>query len=196
MAHQRWGWGGEVYLHFNPAIMYCCPNYGNWKILLPKTILMPTVPQLSFSADLRVFSKTQPLLSHIIPTFLCQGSNLLATFQKSESKPPLFLLLQPYFLQIPTWKDYLQWDWLHPIQIPAVLLCKGRQAPHFKGRTASVLGSLELVYISQLYSFLFDVAFPSRLYKFQDQGVSFLLFLLYIRVNGSLIHAVCYSINI
>lgn len=61
------------YLHFSSAYMYCCPNYGTWKILLPK-VTMSTVVQLSFSAVVHMLSNPQPfLLTHnLTSTFLLQ----------------------------------------------------------------------------------------------------------------------------
>lgn len=63
----------------------------------------------------------------------------------------------------------MQQDWLHPIQIAAVLLCVfKRRGLHFEKQNCLTLTALqyELVSVSWFCMVLSDVAIPSRLYGF------------------------------
>lgn len=104
---------------------YCCPHDGTWNSLLPKSILMPTALQLSFSAHVHVFSKPRPLLSLLIPAFLRAGNNQLATVHESLGAQPL-RLLQPLLHSKSSLKLPPAARLAPPHQITAALLRRGR----------------------------------------------------------------------
>lgn len=169
---------------------YCYPHDGTWNSLLPKSILIPTALQLSFSVHVHVFSKPRRLLSLLIPTFLRAGSNQLATVHESLGAQPL-LLLQALLHSTSSLKLPLAAR-LAPPHSDHCCAPPRRQVPH--SETLSALQFWASLLFHSCVAFCLMLRFQVDC-QLKDGEASVLLFL-HLRGNGSLMHAVWCAIHI